>query len=76
MVMGQSDVVGMRNPALYCRIFCFVHCHSLKFGYKFLHYIAGFFVLFTVMVCCSYMNFCIILQDFFVCSLSWFVVRL
>ena len=42
MVMGQSDVVGMRNPALYCRIFCFVHCHGLLFVYEFLHYIAGF----------------------------------
>ena len=40
--MGQSDLVWMRNPALNCRIFCFVHCHSLQFGYEFLHYIAGF----------------------------------
>ena len=70
MVMGQSDVVWMRNPALYCRIFCFVHCHGLLFGYKFLHYIAGFFVLFTVIVCSSDMNFCIILQDFLFSSLS------
>ena len=70
MVMGQSDVVGMRNPALYCRIFLFVHCHGLLFGYKFLHYIAGFFVLFTVIVCSSDMNFCIILQDFLFSSLS------
>ena len=64
MVMGQSDVVGMRNPALYCRIFCLVLCHSLQFGHKFLHYIAGIFDVCIVMVCCSYMNFCIILQDF------------
>ena len=76
MVMGQSDVVGMRNPALYCRIFLFVHCHGLLFGYKFLHYIAGFFVLFTVIVCSLDMNFCIILQEFLMCALSWFVVRI
>ena len=48
MVMEHSDVVGMRNPALYCRIFCFVHCHGLLFVYEFLHYIAGFFSLFPL----------------------------